>query len=192
MQAGVPLAQGHTALPPPKRLPLCPCTLLLLAKGPTCPRSWTPALGVSSFLPSARPPPIQYYVFQLRLRRVSGMKQKTKTKLDICNICLSVPVSPAQPSEAQLKGPWGRGSQGGTPPSSSVPVAGPCCCPSSFLIFSFPPFFFFKLRFLSLGSVEGEMVAVSGVSSSLGPPCISSGAAPAGRCPPLCPLPLGC
>lgn len=71
------------------------------------------------------------------------MKQtkKTKTKLDICNICLSVPVGLAQPSEAPLERPWVRGSQGDAPSQSSVRMASRAVVFSLLFIFSFPPFF---------------------------------------------------
>lgn len=132
------------------------------------------------------------------------MKQNTKTKLDICNICLSVPVGLAQPSEAQRERPWGQGQPGGHPTVVLCPGGWPCCC--LFLVFCLlvSSFLFLSSGFLHLNSVEGEMVAGSGVSqredpragsSSLRPPRaptgISSGDTPAGRCPPVCPLPLG-
>lgn len=69
------------------------------------------------------------------------MKQ-TKTKLDICNICLSVPVGPAQPSEAQLERPVGSGTVKGTP--HHRPLSGWLAILLSFpcFLFSHFPFFF--------------------------------------------------
>lgn len=70
------------------------------------------------------------------------MKQTNKTnKLDICNICLSVPVGLAQPSEAPLERPWVRGSQGDAPSQSSVRMASHAVVFSLLFIFSFPPLF---------------------------------------------------
>lgn len=52
MQAGVPLAQGQIALPPPKRPLSSPVYPSFLPKDPLVPHPWRPALGVSSLLPS--------------------------------------------------------------------------------------------------------------------------------------------
>lgn len=90
--------------PHPQRCQLFCAALSFLPKDPLVPHPQRPALGGSSLLPS---PCLQHPVLCLPALTMEGIGYETnkKTKLDICNICLSEPVGVAQPSEAWLGRP---------------------------------------------------------------------------------------
>lgn len=100
------------------------------------------------------------------------MKQKDKTKPDICNICLSVPVRSSSAMEARPGG-WGQGRLG-APRHRPRPRGRPLLLSFLrfyFLLFSFLPsfsfslsFFFFPPIFSAFNSTKAETVAVSEVS----------------------------
>lgn len=95
-----PSGSGSDCSPAPKRLPVPQCTPSFLPKDPLVPRPWRPASGVCSLLPFPSP---QHPPLCLPAVTVEGIwyETKNKTKLDICNTCLSVSVGLARPSEAQ-------------------------------------------------------------------------------------------
>lgn len=148
-----PPGSGSYCSPSPRSSPSPPCTLLL-AKGPTCPPSLDTSLGCQ-FLPALCPP---HPVLCLPAATKEGIWYETKNKnqtrymqyLSVCT-CKSSPAV-----GGPLARPWGRAARG-TPTVVLCPGGWPCCC--LFLVFYFliSSLFFFKLHFLSLSSVEGEM-----------------------------------